>query len=217
MAWIKVWRASVRLSSLRICHPSITYNHHAQRGLAESSANHYDILGLKSTASQSQIKSAYYQLSKKYHPDVAVDVDNAKEKFARLNAAYEVLSNPDTRASYDRTLHPSMGRYTTYTPSSDIDIEYREFLRRRGTFPQRTSGHAGHASSRTAGRARFDYEQFFRQQHYERTRTMRQNWEAQKNFEERLRQRQAASVQMFWIFVFLTLGIMAVGSASDSD
>ena len=197
-----------------MCHPSTTHNYHAQRGLAESSANHYDILGLKSTASQSQIKSAYYELSKKYHPDVAVDVANAKEKFARLNAAYEVLSNRDKRALYDRTLHPSMGRYTTYTPSSDIDIdiEYREFLKRRGTFHQRTSGHA---SPRTAGRARFDYEQFARQQHYERSRTMKQNWEAQKNFEERLRQRQAASVQMFWFFVVLTVGIMLVESVGD--
>ena len=214
MAWIKIWRASVRLSSLRMCQPCITYNYHAQRGLAETSTNHYDVLGLKPTASQSQIKSSYYKLSKKYHPDVAVDVVNAKEKFARLNAAYEVLSNPDKRALYDRTLHPSMGRYTTYTPESDIDIEYREFLKRRGTFHQRTGGYASPGTA-GAGRARFDYEQFFRQQHYERTKTMKQNWEAQKNYEQRLRQRQAANIQMFWILVVLMAGLMLGGGFLD--
>ena len=209
---MRIHHTTIRLWSARLCQPRITYNDHAYRRLTQSSANHYEVLGLKSTASQSQIKSAYYQLSKKYHPDVAVDVNNAKEKFTRLSTAYEVLGNPDKREEYDRTLYPSMGRSATYTPpGSDIDIEYREFLRRRGSFHTRTGGHAPPG---TAGRARFNYEEFFKQQHQQYGQTMRQNWEAQKNFEHRMRQKQAAIMQAFWFFFVLTLGL-SLGARSS--
>lgn len=193
MAWMRLSRANVRFSSLRVCQPCITYNCHVQwRGLAESSVSHYDVLGLKPSASSSQIKSAYYQLSKKYHPDVAVGVDNAKEKFAKLSTAYEVLSSPEKRAVYDCSLHSGIGRRTTLTP----DIEYRDFLRRRGTFHARTSQHA-------APGAWSEYENYFRQQYYGRT--MHQNWQARRNFEYRVRQNQAGNIlAAVWLFFMLT-------------
>ena len=161
--------------------------------------------GLKPTASQSQIKSAYYQLSKKFHPDVAVDVANAKEKFARLSTAYEVLGSPDKRAVYDRTLCTTMGTTTAHSPYNDIDNEYREFLRRRGSFSPRTGGHA---SPGTAGRASFDYDAFFRHQYYGMA---RQNWHARKDFEHRMRQKQAANIQVLRFFIVLAIGL-AFGS-----
>jgi len=184
----------------RICQPCVTYNQCTCRGLTESSTNHYDVLGLKPTASPSQIKSAYYQLSKKYHPDVAVGVDNAREKFARLSSAYEVLGNPSKRAVYDRSLHPSISRSDTRMPGSNIDADYREFMRQRGSFHARTGGQA---SPGTSGRIRYDYEEFFRQQHYGRT----MNWEARKNFEQKVRQHQAAQTQLFWLFMMLVVGL----------
>jgi len=211
MAWIRVWDAHPRVSPLKLYLLRTAYN--SYRPLAtESTVNHYDVLGLRPSASPSQIKSAYYKLSKKYHPDVAVGVTDAKEKFSRLSMAYEVLSNPGKRAEYDRTL--SVVRHTTYPYGSDIDVEYREFLRRRGSFHQRPTG--GHASPGTAGtfggRSRIDYDEFFRhqQQTYGSTYrdTMREKWESQKNFEQKLRHEQAVNMQTFWLFFALGLGLM---------
>lgn len=64
-------------------------------------SNHYQTLGLTPDASQQDIKQAYRRLAKEYHPDRSED-DNSHEKIISINAAYEVLSNPTLKASYDR-------------------------------------------------------------------------------------------------------------------
>uniref|UniRef100_A0A8D2J9W6 DnaJ homolog subfamily A member 3, mitochondrial n=1 Tax=Varanus komodoensis TaxID=61221 RepID=A0A8D2J9W6_VARKO len=61
----------------------------------------YQILGVPRTASQKEIKKAYYQLAKKYHPDTNKDDPKAKEKFAQLAEAYEVLGDEGKRKQYD--------------------------------------------------------------------------------------------------------------------
>lgn len=166
MAWLKIYDACARHSSLRICHPCCSHDYYVQRQLAESPVNYYDVLGLKTNASQSQIKSAYYRLSKLYHPDTATGVPHAKEKFAKLSAAYEVLGNPHKRALYDRKHIPA------FRPADDDDIEYRDFLRRRGTFSQRPIAFGTSARS-----PKFQYDEFYRQ-HY--SRALRYNWEVKK-------------------------------------
>ncbi|MFH8453980.1 DnaJ C-terminal domain-containing protein [Streptomyces fungicidicus] len=61
----------------------------------------YEVLGVSRTASQDEIQQAYRQLARKYHPDVNKD-PGAEERFKDLNEAYSVLSDPKTRARYDR-------------------------------------------------------------------------------------------------------------------
>ncbi|XP_051767027.1 dnaJ heat shock protein family (Hsp40) member A3b [Ctenopharyngodon idella] len=61
----------------------------------------YEVLGVPRTASQKEIKKAYYQLAKKYHPDTNPDDPEAKEKFAKLAEAYEILSDELKRKQYD--------------------------------------------------------------------------------------------------------------------
>uniref|UniRef100_A0A1A8DCY1 DnaJ homolog subfamily A member 3, mitochondrial n=1 Tax=Nothobranchius kadleci TaxID=1051664 RepID=A0A1A8DCY1_NOTKA len=61
----------------------------------------YEVLGVSRGASQKEIKKAYYQLAKKYHPDTNPDDPEAKEKFAQLAEAYEVLSDEVKRKQYD--------------------------------------------------------------------------------------------------------------------
>ncbi|KAK9540961.1 hypothetical protein VZT92_003376 [Zoarces viviparus] len=61
----------------------------------------YEVLGVSRTAAQKDIKKAYYQLAKKYHPDTSPDDPDAKEKFAKLAEAYEVLSDEVKRKQYD--------------------------------------------------------------------------------------------------------------------
>ena len=64
-------------------------------------ANPYTVLGLSRTATERDIKKAYRQLSKRYHPDKASEAD-AATKFHEVNAAYELLSDKEKRAHYDR-------------------------------------------------------------------------------------------------------------------
>lgn len=61
----------------------------------------YSILGIPRTATQKEIKKAYYQLAKKYHPDTNPDDPQAKEKFAKLAEAYEVLGDEVKKKQYD--------------------------------------------------------------------------------------------------------------------
>jgi curved DNA-binding protein len=64
--------------------------------------NYYDILGVKKDADEKQIKQAFRKLAKQYHPDANPDDPGAEAKFKELNEAYEVLSDPEKRAQYDR-------------------------------------------------------------------------------------------------------------------
>ncbi len=63
--------------------------------------DYYDILGVPRNASDEQIKKAYRELVRKYHPDVSKD-PNATEKFKEVQEAYQVLSDPKKRAAYDQ-------------------------------------------------------------------------------------------------------------------
>jgi curved DNA-binding protein len=61
----------------------------------------YDTLGVSENASADEIKKAYRKLARKYHPDINKD-ESAVEKFKEINAAYEVLSDPEKKAQYDQ-------------------------------------------------------------------------------------------------------------------
>ncbi len=63
--------------------------------------DYYEVLGLSKGASEDEIKKAYRSLAKKYHPDINKEKD-AEEKFKEINEAYEVLSDPTKRATYDQ-------------------------------------------------------------------------------------------------------------------
>ncbi|MBU6230646.1 MAG: J domain-containing protein [Cyanobacteria bacterium REEB459] len=65
--------------------------------------SHYQVLGVKPTASPQQIRQAFRELSKLYHPDTtALPAVEATNRFQRLNEAYGILSSPDRRWRYDQ-------------------------------------------------------------------------------------------------------------------
>jgi molecular chaperone DnaJ len=69
-----------------------------------SKRDYYEVLGVSRDASDEDLKSAFRNLARKYHPDVS-DAPDAEEKFKEINEAYGVLSDADKRAAYDRFGH----------------------------------------------------------------------------------------------------------------
>jgi len=81
-----------------------------------SAGSYYDVLGVSRDAGEQEIKKAYRNLARKYHPDVCKEPD-AEEKFKEINEAYSVLSDETKRAQYDNIGHDafknaSKGSYT---------------------------------------------------------------------------------------------------------
>lgn len=84
---------------------------------------HYTVLGVKTDATQSDIKKAYRRLSLEVHPDVNTD-SNAHEMFVRLNSAYEILGNCQARSEYDaQCIEVPGSNATTDANSKDAPLE----------------------------------------------------------------------------------------------
>ena len=69
-----------------------------------SKRDFYEVLGISKTANADEIKRAYRKKAKQYHPDICKEPD-AEEKFKEVQEAYEVLSDDNKRAAYDRYGH----------------------------------------------------------------------------------------------------------------
>lgn len=95
-----------------------------------ASADLYEVLGVTRKATESEIKKAYYQLAKKYHPDrvhktSSTDLKNTVEKvFAKITEAYDKLKDENTRKRYDEQIrgkassggNPPLNKVPTQTP-----------------------------------------------------------------------------------------------------
>jgi molecular chaperone DnaJ len=75
--------------------------------MATTNRDYYELLGLARNADESEIKRAFRRLARELHPDVS-DVPDAEERFREVTEAYEVLSNSETRALYDRYGHEGL-------------------------------------------------------------------------------------------------------------
>lgn len=75
--------------------------------------DYYDTLGVEAGAGDSEIKTAYRRLARKFHPDVSKEA-GAEERFKSINEAYEALRDPQKRAAYDKL------RARGYKPGDEV-------------------------------------------------------------------------------------------------
>lgn len=94
---------STRLPSLSI-RAKASFNDGIVSEIADGSF--YDLLGISQSGSLTEIKRAYKQLARKYHPDVSPPgrAEEYTKRFIRVQEAYETLSDPRRRALYDRDM-----------------------------------------------------------------------------------------------------------------
>jgi molecular chaperone DnaJ len=78
----------------------------------------YEVLGVGREASEQEIKKAFRQLARELHPDVNAHDPDAEEKFKEAAEAYEIVSDPERRATYDRYGHEGL-RSGGYAPNFD--------------------------------------------------------------------------------------------------
>jgi curved DNA-binding protein CbpA len=82
--------------------------------------NYYIVLGVKNTASFDEIKAAYRELAKKYHPDKNPDNKAAEDFFKELQQAYAVLSDREKRRKFDQRFSYSNEQEIKRKPSSSV-------------------------------------------------------------------------------------------------
>jgi DnaJ-class molecular chaperone len=106
--------------------------------LRNSEPDHYAILGLDRNCTADQVRAAYRILAKRFHPDVNGGSADAVKQTQALNAAYDILSDPEKRSAYDSAREsarkaPKASRNPTARSTSnisqDVHLKIEEFLR----------------------------------------------------------------------------------------
>jgi DnaJ-class molecular chaperone len=130
--------------------------------------DYYDVLGVKRTASEKEIRQAYRKLARTHHPDLNPNDAGAEAKFKEISEAYEVLSDKDKRGKYDRYGHNWQmaeqaeaaraqaggfggGNYRVYTDYSNLD----DLFGAQGNGQADLGGMFGDLFGRGRGRAQF--------------------------------------------------------------
>ncbi|KAG5728451.1 hypothetical protein E4T56_gene19010 [Termitomyces sp. T112] len=194
--------------------------------------DHYKTLGVPRSATKGQIKSHFYQLSRKHHPDVSKDA-KSKEVFTRVTEAYTVLSNDRERRLYDRSLlsrsgpihpvrhgHPHQGPGTSnygYRPRPGSTATHAwEYSRRhsspytRSSESSRSQAHQGTHIHRQPGKSSH-YEPWRSSE--ERTGYVNQNDKVLEELERDLEiQRISGSWRALQIMCVLAMAIGMMGS-----
>lgn len=117
----------------------------------------YQVLGVSETATQDDIKKAYREIAKKYHPDKNPGNKAAEEKFKEASEAYDTLGDTEKRTKYDRLRKLGAagggfggGGFGFGGGSSGSGMSYEEFMRQYGTPAQQERHGGGRKSSKSS-------------------------------------------------------------------
>ena len=115
--------------------------------MAASKRDYYEVLGVARTASDDEIKKAFRRLAKQYHPDANKE-QGAEARFIEINEAYEVLSDTQKRAAYDRYGHAGLGNgagagFNDFSGFGSINDLFETFFATSGGTQRRTGTQRG--------------------------------------------------------------------------
>ncbi|MBQ3709950.1 MAG: molecular chaperone DnaJ [Bacteroidales bacterium] len=120
--------------------------------------DYYEVLGVNKNATPEELKKAYRKLALQYHPDRNPGDKEAEEKFKEAAEAYEVLSNPDKRARYDKFGHAGMSGAGGYggqgMSMDDIFSQFGDLFADFGLGSIFGGGFGGFGGSRSSGSVR---------------------------------------------------------------
>jgi len=118
--------------------------------------DYYEVLGVPKNAEPEEIKKAYRRIALKYHPDKNPGDKEAEEIFKEAAEAYEILSDKETRAQYDRFGHAGVGGAPHFGSVEDIFSAFGDIFGGRGgsIFEQIFEGFAGGRGGQRAQRGR---------------------------------------------------------------
>ena len=138
--------------------------------------NYYKILEVDRDASSEVIEKAYKALAKKYHPDLQESnmKQEAEEKLKLINEAYEILSNPNSRAKYDATLKQSEVSEEDFNRLSEENRNLYNEINKLKNYNSRSTYNTTNTDNNT------------QDNYYEEDALRRQQEEYQKQYEEQL-------------------------------
>lgn len=138
------------------CRSHSAWSHNSDLPLYRSRTAYYDILKVSKSATQPQIKTAYYKQSFIYHPDKNPGSDAATQRFSEISEAYTVLGNISLRRKYDRGILSQSDLQSAGRPSS------KDAASRTAGSPQQ---HRARRFSQAGEKTKFDFDAFY-QAHY---------------------------------------------------
>ncbi|CAL1353825.1 unnamed protein product [Linum trigynum] len=120
---------------------------------AAAEMSFYDLLGIPESVSLRDIKLAYKQLARKYHPDVSPPdrVEEYTQRFIRVQEAYETLSDPRQRALYDRDM--ARGLHLAFSARRRSSYHDDEEIGERGDWRNQWQSQVSELKRRSAGRS----------------------------------------------------------------
>lgn len=182
--------------------------------LHRSKTAYYDILKVSPSATQSQIKTAYYKQSFIYHPDKNLGSKEATERFSEISEAYSVLGNISLRRKYDRGILTQSHLQSPGKPSS-------KHTSSRSTGSQQQQYHHQHRArrfSQTGGKPMFDFDAFFQAHYGEQLQRERDLKAKKKQMEEMQKEkanqfRQQKTLEFTLVMMLAMSGILFVSLA----
>lgn len=121
--------------------------------MSDARVNYYDVLGIPSNASDDDVTRAYKQKALQWHPDkVGRDKKaEAEERFKEISEAYQVLRDPNQRASYNRSLGGGNGSFTPQVPRTADQVFQAEFSNILSSVIREIDKQGQHNLTKTAG------------------------------------------------------------------